>query len=143
VCTHGSNRALLRGPSTSPLDAVDSPRLFRLLWWIFSRAYPPLMAFGWPALALYGALEPRLSDLNALHLRKGEAAILVGTAQTQHSYIVVPRDLLRATVSQVSDIAGTVTVIEHPGVGVWILIIWGACLYGTWYFWIRRDRAGI
>jgi hypothetical protein len=146
LCTRGSDRALLGGPSTHPLDAVETPwwkSLSRIVWWIFSRLWAPFMAVGWPALALYGALQPRLSDLEALHLRRGEAAILVGSAVTQRSYIVVPRDLPRAAVSQVDESAGTFTVIEHPGFGFLFLGIWMACLYGTWYFWIKPHRVGI
>jgi hypothetical protein len=132
--------------SASPLDAVEGPwwkSLARIVWWIFSRVWAPFMAIGWPALALYGALQPRVSDLDALHLRRGEAAVLVGSAATQRNYIVVPRDLARASISQVEEAAGTFTVIDHPGFGLIFLGIWASCVYGTWYFWIRPPRVGI
>jgi hypothetical protein len=146
VCTRGSNWALLGGPSTSPLDAVETPwweSSGRIVWWIFSRLWAAFMAIGWPALALYGALQPHPSDLEALHLGRGEAAILIGSAQTRRSYIVVPRDLPRAAVSQVEEAAGTFAVINLPGQGLLVLIVWVSCLYATWYFWIKPQRAGI
>jgi hypothetical protein len=143
VCTRGSDRALLRGPSTSPLDAMEAPwwkSLSRITWWIFSRIWAPLMAVGWPILALYGALQPSTPDLEALRLRSGEAAILVGSAPTNRSYVVLPRDLPAASVSVVEESADTFVVSTHPGAGLGILFTWVACVYGTWYFWIRRQR---
>ena len=134
------------GRSASPLDAVEAPwwkSLARIVWWVLSRLWAPFTAVGWPALALYGALQPRLSDLDALHLRRGEVAVLVGSGATQCSYIVAPRDLPRAAVSQVDEAAGTFTVIDHPGFAFIVLIIWVSCVYGTWYFWIRPHRVGI
>ena len=113
---------------------------FRIVWWVFSHVWAPLMAVGWPALALYGAIQPRTSDLEALHLGHGEAAILVGSATTRRSYIVVPRDLPRASVSQVEDAAGTLTSTDHAGLGLVVLFVWALCIYATWYFWIRRER---
>jgi hypothetical protein len=117
--------------------------LTRIVWWIFSRLWAPFMAVGWPAFALYGALHPRLSDLDALHLRRGEVAVLIGAGTTDRSYIVVPRDLPRAAISQVNEAAGAITVIDRPGFAFIVLIVWVTCVYGMWYFWIRRPRAGI
>jgi hypothetical protein len=57
--------------------------LWRITWWVFSRLWAPLMALGWPLLALYGALEPRASDLAALDLHRGEFAVLVGTGPVE------------------------------------------------------------
>jgi hypothetical protein len=125
---------------------VETPwwkSLSRIVWWVFSRLWVPFMAIGWPALALYGALQPHPSDLEALRLRHGETVILIGSTQTRRSYIVVPRDLPRASVSQVEEAAGTFTVTDHPGFGLIFLIVWASCIYGTWYFWIRPQRAGI
>jgi hypothetical protein len=92
---------------------------------------------------LYGVLQPHRSDLEALRLGRGEAAILIGSAQTRRSYIVVPRDLLRAGTSQVEEAAGTFTVTDYPGSGLMVLVVWASCVYGTWYYWIRPRRAGI
>jgi hypothetical protein len=117
--------------------------LTRITWWIFSRLWAPFMAVGWPALALYGALQPRLSDLDALHLHRGEVAVLIGSAATHHSYIVVPRNLPRAAVSQVDDAVGTPTVVDYPGYALIVLVVWGFCVYATWYFWVRPPRVGI
>jgi len=146
VCTRGARPAWSSGPSTSPLDAMEAPwwkTLTRIIWWVFSRLWAPFMAVGWPALALYGALQPRLSDLAALTLRRGEVAVLIGSAAAHRSYIVVPRDLPHAAVSQVDDAAGTFTVIDHPGFAFFVLLVWLSCVYGTWYFWIRPRRVGI
>jgi hypothetical protein len=114
--------------------------LSRIVWWVFSRLSAPLMAVGWPALALYGAVQPRTEDLQALRLSRGEAAILIGSAATHRSYIVVPRNLPKASVSLVQDSEGKFTATEHPGLGLIFLFVWVSCLYGTWYFWIRRQR---
>jgi hypothetical protein len=146
VCTRGSSGALLRGPSTSPLDAVEAPwwkTLSRIVWWIFSRLWAPFMAVGWPALALYGALQPRPSDIDALHLSRGETAILIGSSATHRSYIVVPKDLPSAAISQVEEAGGTFTVNEYRGLGLVVLIVWISCVYSTWYFWIKPRRVGI
>ena len=115
----------------------------RAVRWILLYLYPPLVAVGWPALALYGALHPRLPDLDALHLRHGEVAIFIGSSATERSYIVVPRDLPHAAISRVDELGGAFTVTEHSGVALWVPIIWGLCVYGTWYFWIRPRRVGI
>jgi hypothetical protein len=115
----------------------------RAVRWILLRLYPPLVAVGWPALALYGALHPRLPDLDALHLRHGEVAIFIGSSATERSYIVVPRDLPHAAISRVDELGGAFTVTEHSGVALWVPIVWGFCVYGTWYFWIRPRRVGI
>jgi hypothetical protein len=111
--------------------------------WILLYLYPPLVAVGWPALALYGALHPRLPDLGALHLRHGEVAIFIGSSPTERSYIVVPRNLPRAAITRVDELGGAFTVTEHSGVALWVPTVWGLCVYGTWYFWIRPRRVGI
>ena len=118
-------------------------RWTRVVWWILLYIYPPLVAVGWPAWALYGALHPRPPDLEALHLRRGEAAIFIGASATERSYIVVPRDLSRAAISRVDELGGASTVTEEPMVALWVPIIWGLSVYGTWYFWIRPRREGI
>ena len=62
----GACQAVVGGRSTSPLVAVEAPwwkTLSRIVWWIFSRLWAPFMAVGWPALALYGALQPRMSRM--------------------------------------------------------------------------------
>jgi hypothetical protein len=143
VCARGASQAVVAGRSSSALDAVEAPwwkSLSRIVWWIFSRLWAPFMAVGWPALALYGALQPRVSDLDALRLGRAEAAVLIGSASMQRSYIVVPRDLPKASVSLVEDTAGKLTVTEHPGFGLIFLFVWALCVYGTWYFWIRPRR---
>ena len=111
--------------------------------WILLRLLPPMVAVGWPVLALYGALHPRLPDLDALHLRRGEVAIFIGSSATERSYIVVPRDLSRAAISRVDELGGALTVTEQSGVALWVPVIWGLSAYATWYFWIRRHRVGI
>jgi len=114
-----------------------------MVWWIFSRVWAPFMAIGWPALAVYGVLHPRLSDLDALHLRHGEVPILIGRSATERSYVVVPRDLPRAAISRVDELGGVITVTHEPGVALWVPLIWALCVYGTWYFWIKPRREGI
>ena len=66
VCARGACQAVVGGRSTSPLVAVEAPwwkTLSRIVWWIFSRLWAPFMAVGWPALALYVALQPRMSRM--------------------------------------------------------------------------------
>jgi hypothetical protein len=85
----------------------------RTVRWILLYLYPPLVAVGWPALALYGALHPRLPDLDALHLRHGDVAIFIGSSATERSYIVIPRDLPHAAISRVDELGGAFTVTQH------------------------------
>src|SRR5258708_33615126 len=77
--------------------------LLWLLGWFF-RLFAPLMALGWPVLAVYGALSPNASDISALKVAPRETAILIGIAgggsmcdakgcqvpPPQRSYLVFP-----------------------------------------------------
>jgi len=95
------------------------------------------MALGWPALVAYGLLHPHASDLDALRLGRGEAALLIGTSPIQRSYIVVPRALPTASVSTVNHLSDTRSVTEYPGQALVVLILWGLFAYCTWHFGIR------
>jgi hypothetical protein len=127
--------------------------LWRITWWVFSRLWAPLMALGWPLLALYGALEPRPSDLAALELHRGEVAILVGTGgggsscvnaqpcvvtPAQRSYLIVPRSLMDGSGFVVRYTTPRQTVERESGAAVLIAAIWLLCSFGTWYYWIRK-----
>ena len=127
--------------------------LKRITWWVFSRLWAPLMAFGWPILAIYGALEPRQSDLAALELRRDEFAVLIGVGgggktcinlqpcvvtPGDRSYLVVPRSFLDGSVLAVRDTEPVVTVDRESGRAILVVIIWLICLFGTWYYWIRK-----
>jgi hypothetical protein len=109
----------------------------RLLWWTATRILAPFMALGWPALIAYGLLHPHASDLDALQLAQGEAALLIGTSAIQRSYIVLPRALQNASVSVVNHLSGTRSVMVYPGQALAVLLLWGLFAYCTWHFWIR------
>ena len=127
----------------------------RILWWIFTRLWAPLMAIGWPILATYGALSPNSSDVAALKLRGFEAAILIGITgggshcdnnacveyPARRSYIVFPRLLTRPSAFEVED-GDSPRVEEIPGAALICLVVWLACLWGTWRYWVRRIRDG-
>src|SRR4029077_4958415 len=155
-CTHGAQRNSAVGRSASPLDA-DMVQwyvtLWRITWWVFSRLWAPLMAIGLPVLALYGALEPRQNDIAALELHRGEFAFLIGTGGGSktctnwqpcvvtpggRSYLVVPRSLLDGSVFAVRDTEPHLTVERQSGAAVIVIAIWFLCIFGTWYYWIRK-----
>jgi hypothetical protein len=127
--------------------------LWRITWWVFSRVWPPLMAVGWPLLAIYGAFEPRSGDLAALKLHHGEFAVLVGiggggrtcgnrepcvVAPGERSYLVIPRSLLDGSGYAVRDTEPRQTVQREPGAAVLIAVIWVLCASSTWHYWIRK-----
>src|SRR5688572_20665088 len=126
--------------------------LGRVLWRIFSRLMPPLMAIGWPALAIYGTFAPRPPDLAALQLQPGESAVRVGVAAggrhcvgaqpcdvplPQRSYLVIPRVVSNASVFVVEDTQPERTVTELAWHGLLLFAIWILCLFGTWHYWVR------
>jgi hypothetical protein len=102
-----------------------------------TRILAPFMAVGWPALITYGLFHPHASDLDALQLGQGEAALLIGTSAVQRSYIVLPRALKNASVSVVNHFSDVGSVAEYPGQALAVLLLWGLFAYCTWYFWIR------
>ncbi len=55
-------------------------RSLRWLLGVFLRLFAPLMALGWPVLAVYGALSPNSLDIGAHKVAPRETAILVGVA---------------------------------------------------------------
>jgi hypothetical protein len=95
------------------------------------------MALGWPALIAYGLLYPNASDLDALQLGQGEAALLIGTSAVQRSYIVLPRVFQNASVSVVNHMSGTRSVTKYSGQALAALLLWGLFTYCTWHFWIH------
>jgi hypothetical protein len=119
---------------------MDEPwwkSIARILWLAFTRIFAPLMAVGWPVLVAYGLLQPHALDFDAMRLRGGEVALLIGASSTQRSYVVLPRALTTAAVSVVNDASGTPTVIEYPGYAIVVLVLWVVFAYCTWYFWVR------
>ena len=133
--------------------------LSRILWWVLTRVFSPLMALAWPVLIIYGFTVPRVVDHTAMHMRHGEVAVLIGTAGGdltaglaslnptcrnpaacslgQRSYVVLPRALSDAAVTAVDDTpAGTVVTVE-PGSAILVFLVWAACSYGTWRYVIR------
>ena len=111
------------------------------------------MAVGLPFMIVYGLLYPRAADISALHLKPGEAAFLIGESWggtecvasvpcvahgAQRIYIVSPRVFSDAAISVVDEQAGGMTVTQDK-TGLLIFVsIWVICVYGTWYFWLRR-----
>jgi len=111
------------------------------------------MAVGWPLLALYGAFAPRASDMLALRKDSTEIQVLVGiaggsrecvdnnpcvaTEPPQRSYIVFPRVFVNGAVTLVEDTGEGTVAREIAGLAPVPFFVWGMCLFGTWYFWIR------
>jgi len=132
--------------------------LWRIVWWVFSRLWAPLMAVGWPLLALYGAFQPRHDDLAALRLQRGEIAVLVGlggggstcvnsqpcqVTPSQRSYLVFPRSIRTGAGFVVEDTAPSLTVEQEQGAALLIIAIWILCAYGTWVIYVRKPRADL
>lgn len=125
----------------------------RILWWIFTRIWVPLMAIGWPVLATYGAFSPNSSDLTILKLGRYETAILVGTAgggsqcdsegcveyPAHRSYVIFPTFVVRPSAFVVED-GEPPRVEEEAGAAIVVIAIWLACLWGTWHYWVRPSR---
>jgi hypothetical protein len=126
--------------------------LARIVGWILTRVLAPFLAIGWPALVIYGLLAPRVNDLSALGVHSGQVPLLIGVAQggagctpnhgctsvlPQRLYIVIPRALTTMSVSAVEGSDSHLEVSEHPGAALFAIAIWGACIYTTWYFWVR------
>ena len=129
----------------NPLTAL------RFTWWAFTRVFPPLMALGLPLLAIYGLLDTGSDDLSALRLRPGEAAVLVGItagptctsgqlcdSPSQRAYLIVPRVFSTNVVSSVVH-ANPPHVVEDRAALVFPAI-WCLCIFGTWYYWIRKPK---
>jgi hypothetical protein len=123
-----------------------------MVWWIFSRLWAPLMAIGWPALAIYGALLPRSPDLAALRLEAGDVAVLIGVGTggkrcvggepcevtpPQRSYVVVPKVFSSPSVFVVEDTEPVTRVTELAWQALVAFSIWILCVFGTWYYWVR------
>jgi hypothetical protein len=126
-----------------------------LLWLLglFFRLFAPLMALGWPVLAVYGALSPNASDKGALKMAPRETAILIGVAggskcdtsgcQSQRwrrSYLVLPRFFVRPSGFTVEDGRDGPRVDEQPGAALVVVLIWVTCAWGTWHYWGRPTR---
>ena len=115
----------------------DSWTKSQRLWWLFTRGLAPFFAFAWPILCTYGSIYPHALDNHALRLGRGEVAILVGASAAERSYVVVPRSLLTATISNVNHFSDPLAVTEQPGAALVLVAVWIACLYCAWNFWVR------
>jgi hypothetical protein len=130
---------------------------WRSLFWLlglFFRLFAPLMALGWPVLAVYGALSPNASDIGALKVAPREIAILIGVAgggskcgasgcqvqPPQRSYLIFPRFFVRPSGFTVENRQGDPRVDERPGAALLVVLIWVACVWGTWRYWGRPSR---
>ncbi len=126
--------------------------LGRILWWVYSRIWAPLMAIGWPVLVIYGLLVPRTPDLAALRLQPTELALLIGVAgggsvcvnndpcnvtPAQRSYLVVPRVFSNPAVFVVEDTKPQLTVSEETWAALEVVVIWVICLLLTWHYWVK------
>src|SRR5687768_5880241 len=71
--------------------------LGKLLFWVFSRIWAPIMAVGWPILVIYGMAQSRVNDVAAMNIAAGETPYLVGVASVrrsdQRSYLLARRVL--------------------------------------------------
>jgi hypothetical protein len=126
--------------------------LGRIVWWLYSRVWAPLMAIGWPALVVYGLLVPRAPDQMALRLQPTESALLIGVAgggsdcvnnhpcnitPAQRSYIVIPRVFSNAAVTVVEDTNPQLTATKESWDALLVVGIWVACVILTWHYWVR------
>jgi hypothetical protein len=129
---------------------------WRSLLWLLGmllRLFAPLVALGWPALAIYGALSPNPSDIAALKLGRLETAVLVGVAgggsdcgdrgcvahPAHRSYIVFPRLLVRPSGFTVED-GQDPRIDELAGGALFVIVMWAACVWGTWRYWGPPSR---
>ena len=135
---------------------MKTPWWQSLLWLlgIFFRLFAPLMALGWPVLAVYGALSPNASDIAALKLGRRETVILIGVAgggskcdasgcqvrPPQRSYLIFPRLFIRPSGFTVEDGHNSPRVEEQPGDALLVIAVWVACVWGTWRFWGPPSR---
>ena len=117
----------------------------RALWWISTRIVGPTLALAWPALAAYGLLHPRASDLAALRLTPSDVAVPIGMTALSRSYVIFPRSLPNASVSTVNNNFGAPVVSESPGEAAGVVVIWTLFASCVWRFWavpvIRKLRA--
>src|SRR5712664_1176196 len=127
--------------------------LLRLLG-MFLRLFAPLIALGWPVLAVYGALSTNVSDIGALKVAPRETAILIGVAgggskcdasgcqvqPPQRSYLIFPRFFVRPSGFTVENRQGGPRVDEQPGAALLVVLIWVVCAWGTWRYWGSPSR---
>ena len=127
--------------------------LLWLLCWFF-RLFAPLMALGWPVLAIYGALSPNSSDIGALKVGPHETTIMIGIATggskcdatgcqvqpPQRSYLIFPRLFVRPSGFIVEDGQSGPRVEEQPGDALLVVLIWLACAWATWRYWGPPSR---
>src|SRR5579863_8735044 len=100
-----------------------------IVWWLLTRIWAPLMAIGWPALVIYGFLNVRPADMEAIDMKNHELAVLIGeswsgecgenapcvTVRAQRLYIVLPRVLSNAATVEVDEAAGQLKVTDVKG----------------------------
>ena len=115
--------------------------LGKLLFWVFSRIWAPMMAVGWPILVIYGMANPRPNDLAVLDLAAGESPLLVGVASDgasgQRSYFL-PRRILKAdALITVHDDDGRLSPEAQPGIAFLLLGNWFGCIWASWRFLVR------
>ena len=59
----------------------------------------------------------------------------------QRSYLVLPRVFSNAAITVVEDHSTGTTAEEEKGYALLVAGVWVACIYSSWYFWIRRTPA--
>lgn len=124
----------------------------------FARVIVAILKFGMPlslllvpVLAIYGWITPWAPIQPALERYSDQTPILVGTSyEARHtnsgstvsasrSYILLPsvlNDPQLVTFSQVN--SKPVIVIRSRGALALMISWWAVCMFGTWWFWIRR-----
>ena len=135
---------------------VRQKRYFRLLYWLLKIA-APVNVLLFPALAFYGHFNSWAPANEALSRYANETPVMIGagagsqysmvggvvetSAQSQRSYILVP-SVLRdpKVVTVIQDNKGSVQVAESTFAFVFLVIWYGLCLIGTWWFWFRSKR---
>jgi hypothetical protein len=123
--------------------------LARIIWWLTSRVFAPVMAIAWPVFAIYGGYHVPPQEMSALNLHGREFALLIGTASggwdcrsrpncvvipSQHSYVILPQALGNAAVTLIENQGGDISRSEHPGLALLAVGIWLVCVYGAWRY---------
>jgi hypothetical protein len=117
--------------------------LSRIMWWVATRVFAPFMALGMPVLAIYGVLDPRPGDADALRLRGHEMAALIGVAEGdgcttagcslgERSFIVLPRVFSTGSVVSVRATVDGSVATEVSGGAPIVVLMWAACAFATW-----------
>jgi hypothetical protein len=116
----------------------------RLLVWVFTRVWMPLVALAAPALVIYGAFAPYGADAAALGLSGRDVALLIGVSGSgeprvvsQRLYIVPSRLIRNGSITVVDDDGARILTVDRPIDGALIVLTWMVCVVGSWLIVVR------